>query len=170
MRLYWRYWSFQCSGRGLDSKDINGKSGKYRYYYHFWHEIDLIQKQIRTSPFKSCTMMARTLSSFVRGTLEALLTKMVNFQPLFSQIIKSTLNPEWPPEKVTVEELCNGDLNRKLLIEVFDWDKVGKHDLIGRFTVRRTFRNWTFRPLKLSFFNLDRLRWRKFCVALRSIR
>jgi vacuolar-type H+-ATPase subunit F/Vma7 len=44
------------------------------------------------------------------------------------------LNPEWPEESVKMDELCNGDVNRPLLFEIWDWDRVGKHDLIGRFT------------------------------------
>lgn len=39
-----------------------------------------------------------------------------------------------------MDELCNGDVNRPLLFEIWDWDRVGKHDLIGRFTVRRNIK------------------------------
>eukprot|EP00029_Vermamoeba_vermiformis_P008752 TRINITY_DN417_c0_g2_i1.p1 TRINITY_DN417_c0_g2~~TRINITY_DN417_c0_g2_i1.p1 ORF type:complete len:536 (+),score=115.33 TRINITY_DN417_c0_g2_i1:31-1638(+) len=88
----------QCSARGLDAKDINGKSDPY-FTIHKLHQD---------------------------GTNPILVRK--------SEIVKSTLNPEWKPENIPIEDLCNGDLNRKLLFEVWDWDKIGKHDLIGRFT------------------------------------
>jgi Ca2+-dependent lipid-binding protein len=55
-----------------------------------------------------------------------------------SQVVKSTLNPDWENEQITIEELCNNDLNTRLLFEIWDWDRVGSHDLIGRFTVRET--------------------------------
>jgi len=53
-----------------------------------------------------------------------------------SEVIKNTLNPDWLPQRFTLQELCNGDYNRPLMIEVWDWDKHTKHDLIGTFRVR----------------------------------
>ena len=48
-----------------------------------------------------------------------------------SEFIKITLNPNWQRFKVKVQTLCNGDIDRELKIEVFDWNANGDHKLIG---------------------------------------
>jgi len=50
-----------------------------------------------------------------------------------SEVIKNTLNPVW--RKVCIKEsiLNNGDDQRMLLFEVFDWDRNSSHDFIGSF-------------------------------------
>ncbi len=30
-----------------------------------------------------------------------------------------------------VEQLCNGDITRPIKVDVFDWSRTGKHELIG---------------------------------------
>lgn len=50
-----------------------------------------------------------------------------------SEMIKNTLNPVWAPVVIPVVDVCNGDYDRKLLIEVYDWDSNGSHDFIGSF-------------------------------------
>ncbi|KAK3101053.1 hypothetical protein FSP39_000607, partial [Pinctada imbricata] len=52
-----------------------------------------------------------------------------------TEVIKNTLNPTWRPFTVPVKTLCNGDYNRSIKVECFDWDSDGSsHDLIGEFT------------------------------------
>lgn len=51
-----------------------------------------------------------------------------------TEVIKKTVNPKWKPFKVSARALCNGDYDRLLKIECYDWDKNGKHDLIGVFS------------------------------------
>ncbi|EAL73297.1 phospholipid-binding protein [Dictyostelium discoideum AX4] len=51
-----------------------------------------------------------------------------------SDVIKNTLNPTFPPVYLKLEELNGGDMFRELTFEFMDWDKIGDHDLIGRFT------------------------------------
>ncbi|TRY74457.1 hypothetical protein TCAL_12492 [Tigriopus californicus] len=51
-----------------------------------------------------------------------------------SETIKNTLNPVWAPITIPVVDVCNGDYDRKLQIEVYDWDSNGSHDIIGSFT------------------------------------
>ncbi|KAN0041520.1 hypothetical protein ACTFIV_004061 [Dictyostelium citrinum] len=48
-----------------------------------------------------------------------------------SVVIKSCLNPIWPEVRMALEEFNGGDMFRELLIEVYDYDSVGAHDLIG---------------------------------------
>ena len=38
----------------------------------------------------------------------------------------------FPPQvKIPMSSLCNGDIYRPLRIEIFDWDKNGKHQTMG---------------------------------------
>ncbi len=51
-----------------------------------------------------------------------------------SGVIKNTLNPTWPAVTMHVRELCNGDYDRQLRMDVYDWDDNSDNDLIGSFT------------------------------------
>eukprot|EP00898_Chlorokybus_atmophyticus_P000712 jgi/Chlat1/1641/Chrsp127S01948 len=48
-----------------------------------------------------------------------------------TEVLRNTLNPTWAPMKVTLQQLCNSDYDRPLVLECFDWDRAGDHDLIG---------------------------------------
>ena len=48
-----------------------------------------------------------------------------------TEVIKITLNPTWRPFTVPVRAVCNGDYDRVIKIECYDWDKDGGHDFIG---------------------------------------
>ena len=50
-----------------------------------------------------------------------------------TEVIKNTLNPTWKPFTLPLNQLCNGDYERKLKFEVTDWDSDGSHDYIGSF-------------------------------------
>ena len=43
------------------------------------------------------------------------------------------LNPSWPGECVKVSQLCNGDPAMRLVVEVWDYNASGAHELIGGF-------------------------------------
>nr|XP_023685961.1 copine-8 isoform X1 [Paramormyrops kingsleyae] len=51
-----------------------------------------------------------------------------------TEVVKNTLNPVWQAFKISVRALCNGDYDRTIKIEVYDWDRDGSHDFIGEFT------------------------------------
>uniref|UniRef100_A0A3Q2CXV9 Copine Va n=1 Tax=Cyprinodon variegatus TaxID=28743 RepID=A0A3Q2CXV9_CYPVA len=51
-----------------------------------------------------------------------------------TEVVKNTLNPVWEPFSIPVRALCNGDYNRTIKVEVYDWDRDGSHDFIGEFT------------------------------------
>ncbi|XP_078483508.1 copine-8-like isoform X1 [Ciona intestinalis] len=51
-----------------------------------------------------------------------------------TEVKKNTLNPEWQLIEIPVRTLCNGDHERTIKVEVYDWDRDGGHDLIGIFT------------------------------------
>ena len=50
-----------------------------------------------------------------------------------SEVIKNTLDPTWKPFSKPVLELCNGQYDRNLKFDVYDWDSNGSHDYIGSF-------------------------------------
>jgi len=43
-----------------------------------------------------------------------------------SEVIKNTLNPSWREMRIPVSSLCNGDVNRTLKVECYDWDSDGR--------------------------------------------
>ena len=49
-----------------------------------------------------------------------------------TEVIKNTLNPSWKEFTIPVVMLCNGDYNRTIKVECYDWDSDGGHDLIGQ--------------------------------------
>uniref|UniRef100_A0A674CXE2 Copine family member 9 n=1 Tax=Salmo trutta TaxID=8032 RepID=A0A674CXE2_SALTR len=51
-----------------------------------------------------------------------------------TEVIKNTLNPVWQPFTIPVRALCNGDYDRTVKVDVYDWDRNGSHDFIGEFT------------------------------------
>ncbi|XP_071816097.1 copine-8-like isoform X1 [Apostichopus japonicus] len=52
-----------------------------------------------------------------------------------TEVKKNTLNPTWSPIILLVRALCNGDYDRTIKVECYDWDNDGSsHDLIGEFT------------------------------------
>ncbi|XP_041453953.1 copine-8-like isoform X2 [Lytechinus variegatus] len=59
-----------------------------------------------------------------------------------TEVIKKTLDPVWKPFSVMLRSFCNGDYDRTLKVECYDWDRDGGHDLIGVFetTVRELSR------------------------------
>jgi len=48
-----------------------------------------------------------------------------------NQPIMNNLNPRWPPSRISMIPLCNGDIDRPLRIEVFDYEKSGRHQPMG---------------------------------------
>uniref|UniRef100_UPI00358E73B8 copine-9 isoform X1 n=1 Tax=Myxine glutinosa TaxID=7769 RepID=UPI00358E73B8 len=51
-----------------------------------------------------------------------------------TEVVKNNLNPVWQPFSIPVRVLCNGDVDRTIRVEVYDWDRDGSHDFIGEFT------------------------------------
>eukprot|EP00898_Chlorokybus_atmophyticus_P004990 jgi/Chlat1/5492/Chrsp36S05464 len=48
-----------------------------------------------------------------------------------TEVKHNTLAPVWAPVQITLQQLCNADPDRPLILEVLDWDRAGRHDLIG---------------------------------------
>uniref|UniRef100_A0A3B4U179 Copine family member 9 n=1 Tax=Seriola dumerili TaxID=41447 RepID=A0A3B4U179_SERDU len=51
-----------------------------------------------------------------------------------TEVIKNNLNPVWKSFTIPVRALCNGDYDRSVKVDVYDWDRDGSHDFIGEFT------------------------------------
>ncbi|MGH0162346.1 UNVERIFIED_CONTAM: hypothetical protein FKN15_042669 [Acipenser sinensis] len=51
-----------------------------------------------------------------------------------TEVVKNTLNPTWQPFTIPVRALCNGDYDRTVKVDCYDWDRDGSHDFIGEFT------------------------------------
>ncbi|XP_029291831.1 copine-9-like [Cottoperca gobio] len=51
-----------------------------------------------------------------------------------TEVVKNTLNPVWQSFTIPVRALCNGDFDRTVKVDVYDWDRDGSHDFIGEFT------------------------------------
>jgi len=45
--------------------------------------------------------------------------------------IMNNLCPVWPTTRVPIMNLCNGDINRPIIIEIYDYDSDGNHDYMG---------------------------------------
>ena len=50
-----------------------------------------------------------------------------------SEVIKNNCSPKWKVMDKSVAEICNGDYQRDMKIEIFDYDSTSKDDIIGEF-------------------------------------
>lgn len=50
-----------------------------------------------------------------------------------SKHVKNDLNPKWEPATIDVNALCDGDLDRRLQVAIFDHESSGKHETMGTF-------------------------------------
>uniref|UniRef100_A0A7S2PR51 C2 domain-containing protein n=1 Tax=Skeletonema marinoi TaxID=267567 RepID=A0A7S2PR51_9STRA len=47
--------------------------------------------------------------------------------------MNNNLNPKWEPASIDVNVLCDGDLNKRIQVAVYDHEKKGKHNPMGAF-------------------------------------
>ena len=50
-----------------------------------------------------------------------------------SQPVQNDLNPKWEPVTLDMNELCDGNHSKPILVSVFDFEKKGKHEPMGFF-------------------------------------
>jgi hypothetical protein len=48
-----------------------------------------------------------------------------------NQPVMNNLSPTWPVVRIPLQQLCNGDLDRPIKIDIMDWDSDGTHDPMG---------------------------------------
>ena len=53
--------------------------------------------------------------------------------------VKNTVTPHWPYVRINMMPLCNNDLDRELLIELFDYNSSGQVTCSLQFTVDRRY-------------------------------
>ena len=55
-----------------------------------------------------------------------------SWHPVYrSKHVNNDLNPKWEPASIDVNRLCEGDLDKAILIQVWDWEKSGNHTPMG---------------------------------------
>jgi hypothetical protein len=46
--------------------------------------------------------------------------------------VDSNLNPSWAAARIPMTQICNGDIERPLRVEIWDWEKSGRHNFMGQ--------------------------------------
>lgn len=119
-------------GQVMDVKLENGRSGS--------HRLKVRAEAVTTcNDVFECSIAGYKLANkdgfFGRSDpfLEfSRVTEDGSFVPVYkSEVVMNDLSPSWPKSVIPVQQLCNGDLDRPLKIEVFDWDSDGGHDSMG---------------------------------------
>uniref|UniRef100_G3PBL8 Copine family member 9 n=1 Tax=Gasterosteus aculeatus aculeatus TaxID=481459 RepID=G3PBL8_GASAC len=92
-----------------------------------------------------------------------------------TEVIKNNLNPVWQPFTIPVRALCNGDYDRTVKVDVYDWDRDGSHDFIGEFTtsyreVSRGQSQFNVYEVKRNFIKTESKRYFPACVTLLSFK
>ena len=58
----------------------------------------------------------------------------LTWHPVYrSKPVMNDLNPNWPPFSMDLSRLCEGDLDKPILVEIWDWQKKGNHSSMGSF-------------------------------------
>lgn len=86
------------------------------------------------------TFFARHLSNkegFFTTSDPFLVISRINEDGKYTQVWKnekvdSNLNPSWAPARIPMTTLCNGDIDRPLKIEIWDFEKSGRHNFMGQ--------------------------------------
>ena len=86
------------------------------------------------------TFFARKLSNkegFFSSSDPFLVISRMNEDGTYTQVWKNekvdnSLNPSWAPARIPMMQICNGDIERPLRIEVFDFEKSGHHQSMGQ--------------------------------------
>ncbi|TSM52260.1 Copine-8 [Bagarius yarrelli] len=76
-----------------------------------------------------------------------------------TEVVKNTLDPVWQAFKIPVRALCNGDSDRAIKIEVYDWDRDGGHDYIGEF--KTSYRELSIDQSQFSVWEVVNLKKKK---------
>ncbi|XP_040287811.1 copine-3 [Bufo bufo] len=68
-----------------------------------------------------------------------------------TEVIKNNLNPVWRPFKIPLQALCNGDMEKPIRVECYDYDSNGSHDLIGIFQTTMSTLKEASRSMPVEF-------------------
>lgn len=115
--------TLQFAGRKLANKDgWFGKSDPF-FLIHKGREDGSWVTVAKSEARGDCRLQSRAV--LCRGGAHRPL------RPAAAQVIMNNLNPSWKPYRIPFSLLCNGDFNRPLRIEVFDFDRDDSVDKIG---------------------------------------
>ncbi|CAI9605684.1 unnamed protein product [Staurois parvus] len=68
-----------------------------------------------------------------------------------TEVVKNNLNPVWRPFKIPLRSLCNGDMEKPIRVECYDYDSDGSHDLIGIFQTNMSKLKEASRSMPVEF-------------------
>ncbi|KAM9307867.1 copine-3 [Gastrophryne carolinensis] len=68
-----------------------------------------------------------------------------------TEVIKNNLNPVWRPFRIPLQSLCNGDMEKSIRVECYDYDNDGSHDLIGIFQTTMSKLKEASRSMPMEF-------------------
>ncbi|MEE6463623.1 hypothetical protein FKM82_005984 [Ascaphus truei] len=68
-----------------------------------------------------------------------------------TEVIKNNLNPVWRPFKIPLRSLCDGEMEKPIRVECFDYDNDGSHDLIGIFQTEMSKLKEASRTMPVEF-------------------
>ncbi|OXB67236.1 hypothetical protein ASZ78_015877 [Callipepla squamata] len=128
--------TLQFCANKLDKKDFFGKSDPFMVFYRSNEDgtYDVDSKSPDLSKHDFLGQAFCTLGEIV-GSAGSRLEKPLTFTICHkTEVMRNTLNPVWPAFAIPVRALCNGDYDRAIKVEVYDWDRDGSHDFIGEFT------------------------------------
>ena len=72
-----------------------------------------------------------------------------------SEVIHDNLNPNWKVANVDLSSLCQGDVNKPILVSVFDFESSGRHVPMGQFET--TVKSLTSGATSASAFELQQV-------------
>ena len=72
---------------------------------------------------------------FGKGSSDPFVEVRCGDEKVKSSTKKKTLSPDWNGEELSVPMLESADSSSELVLTVFDWDRVGSNDFMGRTTV-----------------------------------
>ena len=57
--------------------------------------------------------------------------------------MKNSLTPSWDSFSIGLRTLCNGDYERPIQFDIYDWDNDSDNDLIGKGFFKAMFINYS---------------------------
>jgi len=140
------YVEFTVSGNNLMARGLNGSSDPY-------YVIKVPTEETKLSKWMKVALEVGEVGELLYHIVEYSITPYLipfkvahyayefaskthpqtkGFKEVYkSSVVKNNLNPEWPTRKLGFFELCWGDVDLPILIEVYDWDRAKYSELIG---------------------------------------
>ena len=110
------------------------------FTYHSGSILVRGESQANVRDILCVTFFGRKLSNkegFFSSSDPFLVISRMNEDGTYTQVwknekIDNNLNPSWAATRIPMAQLCNGDPERPLRIEIFDFEKSGHHHFMGQ--------------------------------------